>query len=92
MLEDQREWMREEKEQKQEVGGQHTARAHYQHQGLNESIACPRSVPPPLVHPNLAVAQLGLTPEEATKVHKECLHTQEEIQWEIGAEDRAVYE
>ena len=36
--------------------------------------------------------QLGLTPEEAEEVHKECLCAQEETQKEIEEEDRSTRE
>jgi hypothetical protein len=88
VLEDQREWMREEEEQRQEVGEQHTAGAHHQHHSRDQGIARPQSAPPPVVHPESAAAQLGLTLEEAEEIHKECLHAQEEIQEEMEAEDR----
>jgi hypothetical protein len=52
------------------------------------AIARPLSAPPPPVHPELATAQLGLTPEEAVEVHKECIRAQEEIQEEIEEKDR----
>jgi hypothetical protein len=92
MLEDQRELIREEEEQEQEVGGHNTPGTQHQHQDQNNSIARPRSAPPLVIHPESAAAQLGLTPEEAKEVHKECTHAQEEIQQEIEAEDRVAHE
>ena len=53
------------------------------------TTTCPRSAPPPLVHPDSAAAQLGLTPEEAEEVHNECICAQREIQEEIEEKDRA---
>ena len=47
----------------------------------------PQSTPPPFVHPKSATAQLGLTTEEANKVHEECIRAQEELQEEMQRED-----
>jgi hypothetical protein len=80
VLKDQRKWMREE-EERQEVRGCTTTETH-QPRDRNEGIMRPQSTPPPLVHPESATTQLGLTTEEATEVHNECLHAQEEIQEE----------
>jgi hypothetical protein len=48
--------------------------------------------PPPLVHPDSAAAQLGLTPEEAKEVHEECIRAQEEIQEEMEEEDQVRHQ
>jgi hypothetical protein len=56
-------------------------------QAQTTTTACPRSAPPPPVHPESVTAQLGLTPEEAQAIHKEGVRAQEEIQTE--EEDRA---
>jgi hypothetical protein len=66
-----------------------------QHEATQErttAIARPLSAPPPPVHPESATAQLGLTPEEAAEVHKECIRAQEEIQEEIEEEDRVRHD
>jgi hypothetical protein len=65
----------------QEQHGYETTQTH-------TTITCPRSTPPPLIHPESATAQLRLTPEEAKEVHKECIHAQGELQREMQWEDR----
>ena len=76
--------MREEEEQERHETRERTTGTRYPQQNGNKGIARLRFAPPPIVHPELATAQLGLTPEEAKEIHKECMRAQEEIQREIG--------
>jgi hypothetical protein len=80
ILQEQRELMRDEFTQpptEPTTYYKHTTRAESPH--------------PPLIHPNSAAAQLGLTPTEAAEVDQECIRAQQEIQKEIE-ESRIVRE
>src|ERR1700689_742605 len=78
-----REHAGEEKGEETEETERQEQREHDTRRVHTPTTTHPQSAPPPHVHPQLATAQLGLTPEEANEVHKEGIHAQEELQEEM---------